>query len=167
MIHWIEGPWSGRLALLPRPRGGDWLEDEVRGWERAGLNVVISLLIPDEDAHFQLEREGEVSRAHGLRFVSYPIPDRSVPGSLETTSTLVQDLEGVLESGKNVGVHCRQGIGRSALVAACILVASGKELEQAFKLISAARGLPVPETAEQRDWVKAFARELSAAVTRA
>jgi protein-tyrosine phosphatase len=166
-IHWIEGPWSGRLAILPRPRGGDWLEDEVRGWERAGLNVVISLLVPDEDVHFQLEREGELSRAHDLQFVSYPIPDRSVPGSLETTSALVQDLEAGLENGNRVGVHCRQGIGRSALIAACVLVASGKEPEQAFELISAARGLPVPETDEQREWVTAFARELSAAVTRA
>ncbi|HSO75059.1 MAG TPA: tyrosine protein phosphatase [Blastocatellia bacterium] len=166
-IHWIEGPWSGRLAILARPRGGDWLEDEVRGWERADLNVVVSLLIPDEDAHFHLDNEGELSRAHGLRFVSFPIPDRAVPGSLAATSALVQDLERILANGKNVGVHCRQGIGRSALIAACVLVASDKEPSQAFELISVARGLPVPETDEQREWVKAFARELSAAVTRA
>jgi hypothetical protein len=28
-IYWIAPVPSGRLAIIPRPRGGDWLEDEV------------------------------------------------------------------------------------------------------------------------------------------
>ena len=39
-LFWIPGPWRGRLAVATRPRGGDWLEDEVNGWRRAGLDVV-------------------------------------------------------------------------------------------------------------------------------
>ena len=31
-LYWIPGPWLGRLAIMPRPRGGDWLEDEIRSW---------------------------------------------------------------------------------------------------------------------------------------
>jgi hypothetical protein len=29
-LYWIEGPWPSQLAILPRPRGGEWLEDEIR-----------------------------------------------------------------------------------------------------------------------------------------
>lgn len=157
-VHWIEGPWKGRLAIVHRPRGGDWLEDEVLRWKQSGLNVVLSLLVPDEDVHFQLEREGEICKAHAVQFFSYPIADRGVPQSPDATAALVQELERELESGKSVGIHCRQSIGRSALIAACVMIAAGKDPDEAFEVISAARGLPVPETNEQREWVRAYGR---------
>ncbi len=37
-IHWIEGPWPGRLAISPRPRGGEWLKDEIRAWSQSGTS---------------------------------------------------------------------------------------------------------------------------------
>ena len=33
-LFWITGPWRGRLAIATRPRGGEWLGDEIRGWRR-------------------------------------------------------------------------------------------------------------------------------------
>ena len=43
-VYWIKGPWQGGLAILPRPRGGDWLNDKVRAWRQSGLYRVVSLL---------------------------------------------------------------------------------------------------------------------------
>jgi hypothetical protein len=34
---------SRRLAIMPRPRAGDWLEDEAISWRRQGLDTVVSL----------------------------------------------------------------------------------------------------------------------------
>lgn len=34
--YWIPGPWPGRLGIVPRPRGGDWFEDEMRRLQLAG-----------------------------------------------------------------------------------------------------------------------------------
>ena len=31
-LYWVESPTPGRLAVFARPRGGDWLPDEVAGW---------------------------------------------------------------------------------------------------------------------------------------
>lgn len=42
--YWVNGPWLGKLAIGPRPRGGDWLEDEVSAWRLAGIDAVLSLL---------------------------------------------------------------------------------------------------------------------------
>jgi protein-tyrosine phosphatase len=56
-------------------------------------------------------------------------------------------------------VHCRQGIGRSSLVAACVLVISGESPQSAFEHIERARGRSVPDTAEQKEWVTSFARD--------
>jgi protein-tyrosine phosphatase len=158
--YWIDGPWPGRLAIVPRPRGGDWLEDEVQAWRQVGLDVVVSLLTQDEEADLDLIQEAELSRATGVEFLTFPIPDRSVPLSRSATLELVRTLHKLLGSGKNIGIHCRQGIGRSAVVAACLLVFSGVAPETAFRRISVARECSVPETAEQREWVVAFAREL-------
>jgi hypothetical protein len=29
-IYWITGAPDAPLGIMPRPRGGDWLEDEIR-----------------------------------------------------------------------------------------------------------------------------------------
>ncbi len=159
--YWIEGPWSGRLAIVPRPRGGDWLDDEVSGWRESGIDVVVSFLTPAEEAEFAVENEGEVSEAHGIRFVSFPIPDQEVPVSKQAASVLLHDLAQALVEGKTVAVHCRQSVGRSAMIAAALLVAAGEEPRVAFEKIGKARGCKVPETAEQERWVANFASELA------
>ena len=43
-IYWVPEMNAVRLAIMPRPRGDDWLVDEVRGWSTAGIGQVISLL---------------------------------------------------------------------------------------------------------------------------
>jgi protein-tyrosine phosphatase len=154
--YWIDGPWPGRLAIVPRPRGGDWLEDEVRFWQQVGLDVVVSLLTRDEVADLDLAKEAELCQANGIQFVSFPVADRGVPSSRKATLELMRNLNKTLADRKSVAIHCRQGVGRSAVIVACLLILSGIDPETAFQHISVARGCAVPETAEQREWVIAF-----------
>jgi protein-tyrosine phosphatase len=160
-FYWIDAPWPGRLAISSRPRGGDWLEDEVRSWQQSGLDTVVSLLTDDEIADLDLTREAKLCQAQGLQFLAFPIVDRAVPSSRRATLDFARKLDKTLAEGKNLLIHCRQGIGRSALIAACLLVLSGMDAETAFQRVSAARGVSVPETPEQRKWVMDFARELA------
>ena len=158
-VYWINGPWPGKLAILARPRGEDWLEDEVAGWKDAGVDVVVSLLTAGEDSELGLRDERELVQRHGLTFISFPIADYSVPTSTTEVRKLVSNLEQSLTRGNTVGIHCRQGIGRSSLVAACVLVTSGESPSTAFQHISSARGRSVPDTNEQMNWVTRFATE--------
>jgi len=162
-LSWIEAPWTGRLAILPRPRGGDWLEEEVRESRLAGVDVIVSLLTSDEIEELDLVQEARFARENGIHYLAFPIMDRGVPASRRATLELAKTLESLLQAGKTVAVHCRQGIGRSALIAACVLILAGVSPATAFQRLSAARGCPVPETAEQREWVIQFARELTPA----
>lgn len=162
-IYWVSGPWPGRLGVVPRPRGGDWLAEEVRSWRASGLDVVASLLTPEEAAELELQDEEACAREEGVELVSFPIPDYSVPRSRKDMAELVRRLERALASGKSVAVHCRQGIGRSSLVIASLLVAAGEDPDEAFRRIEKARGRPVPDTAEQRKWVAGMAPATSAA----
>lgn len=164
-IYWIPGPWRGKLAILARPRGGDWLPDEVDGWRDAGVEVVVSLLSKEEEAELGLNSERHLVEADGLRFISFPIKDYDVPSSAGEVRELVNNLEDLLDQDKSLGIHCRAGIGRSSLVAACLLVNQGEDAEVSFARISTARGVAVPDTAAQRKWVGDFAR-LSDSVSR-
>jgi protein-tyrosine phosphatase len=157
-IYWIPGPWAGRLAILARPRGNDWLSDEVEGWHDAGVQVVVSLLTQPETSELGLEDEGRLVDASGLRFISFPIEDYSVPSSTNALSHLVSQLAELLDRGETVGIHCRGGIGRSSIVAACLLLTEGQTVKTAFEQIETARGRPVPDTIAQRNWVDDFAR---------
>ena len=161
-VYWIKSPWKGRLAIVPRPRGGDWLEDEVSGWRDAGINIVVSFLTPAEAEEFGLEMEGAACMAREIRFVSFPIPDQEVPVSKQSAVVLLSDLEQAIQEGKTVAVHCRQSVGRSATIAAALLVAAGEKPRVAFEKIEEARGCKVPETLEQERWVADYASELAA-----
>jgi protein-tyrosine phosphatase len=153
----VDGPWPGRLALAVRPRGGDWLEDEIASWRRDGINVVLSLPTPEEEHDLDLKTERREAKAQGIEFLSFPIPDREVPNSKTEMTSALEKLDGALSSGKSVVVHCRQGIGRTGLIAACLLVSRGLTPETAVNRLSAARGVAVPETSEQRDWIDRYA----------
>ena len=70
---------------------------------------------------------------------------------------LIELLTKALEADKSIAIYCRQGIRRSSIVAAFLLISAGEEPETAMAHISQARGCPVPDTPEQVDWVKGFA----------
>lgn len=131
-VFWVSGPWRGRLGILPRPRGGDWLRDEAAACRAAGIDMVVSLLEAEEEAHLGLEGEAAAAAASGIDFRAYPIPDRGVPASRESVAKLVADILEALETGRNVVVHCRQGIGRSGTIVATVLVAAGEDLWRTY-----------------------------------
>ena len=156
-LYLIDEFGPGKLALAARPRGGDWLPEDVAIWKRSGIDLVVSLLTPEEERDLQLSDESREARSQGMEFLSFPIPDRDVPASEPELGRLLERIGQRLSSGKNVLMHCRQGIGRSGLVAACLLVKRGASPGAAVETVSSARGVPVPETPEQREWIDRYA----------
>ena len=146
------------LAIMPRPRAGDWLEDEISSWHRAEIRTVVSLPEPQEVAELGLGDESRLCSSHGIEFVSFPIPDRGMPNSYGALNALVRPLVPKVRGGHLVAVHCRAGIGRSGVVAAGILLRSKVPFAQVFPALSRARGVAVPDTDAQADWVQAYAR---------
>ena len=159
-IYWISDVKSGRLGIMPRPRGGDWLEDEIRSLKASDVDAVVSLLEREEVKELDITAERILCEANGISFLSFPIADRNVPPSKREALDFIQTLANLLWVGKSVVIHCRAGIGRSSLVAACILVFDGIPVSEAFERIENARGCSVPDTQEQREWVAQFAESL-------
>jgi hypothetical protein len=122
-------------AITVRPRGHDWLSET--------------------------DKVFEASRCRGRRFLSV---DRSfsrfrwktVPTSPDEFGKLLDRLNAFLEDGKTVVIHWRAGIGRSSVIAACLLMQNGISREAAFLAIDMAGGIPVPDTADQRKWAEHY-----------
>ena len=66
-VHWINGQWPGRLAILARPRGGEWLQDEVVSWAHSRLQVIVSLLTVDEANELELTDEARLCQSTAKR----------------------------------------------------------------------------------------------------
>jgi predicted protein tyrosine phosphatase len=154
----ISGPWRGRLAIAPAPAPGRNLEKNLRHWNRLGVTTVVSMLKPNERPGW--EQEEEICHALGMDFYSIPILDHSVPQADETPliATRLTEVEGRLRMGAKVVTHCFAGIGRSGMATIGLLMLGGVPLDDAMSLVSSARGLPTPETEEQREWLRAFDR---------
>jgi len=154
-IYWIKDFLAGNLAIMPKPRSNEWLEDEIQEFNNQGVNLVVCLLTTDEIYELELQQEKTLCERYQIQYISFPIMDRSVPSFLETKK-LVDHLLCQLKEGKKVAVHCRAGIGRAGLITASILIRFGIEPEHACQLISKARKIQVPETDEQQRWLFHF-----------
>ncbi len=152
-IYKIKSYDKGFLAIMAKPRSGDWLEDEICGLSTLGVKVIVSLLDFSEILELGLRDEKKICESIGIEYISFPIKDRSVPESSVHTVKLVRNLHLKLLAGQNMVIHCRAGIGRSGLIAACLLVHAHESPCEAFARISKARKLNVPDTQEQSDWV--------------
>ncbi len=152
-LYWVEHERERSLAIVPRPRGGDWLDDEMAVLRRDGVDVLVSLLTPQEQMELGLELERSACEQAGIEYLNFPVSDRGVPESRAEFRSFLEQLRTEWEKGKRIGAHCRMGIGRSSLLIAALLCSHGLSAREAFARLSVARGLSVPDTPEQVAWV--------------
>jgi protein-tyrosine phosphatase len=152
-LFWV----STTLAVSTRPRGGDWLDVDLARLRGLGVDVLVSCLTAREEAELDLIGEEAAASAAGMTFIRATIDDRSVPspGSIDPA---VEAVGASIRAGRRVAIHCRMGLGRSPMVAAAALIEGGLTADAAMAVVGAARGTTVPETDEQRAWLRARAR---------
>lgn len=155
-VRWIPGISPRRLAISPRPAGGDALHEELRRWANEGVAIVVSLLEPREARDLELHQERGACQEVGMKYLSYPIPDRGVPSSRREFNRFLVEALALLDQGQSMVIHCRAGIGRTGLVAGCLLGRMGVASGMVFDVLSKVRGVPVPDTEEQSAWVQDF-----------
>jgi protein-tyrosine phosphatase len=152
-LYSIKDTAPNRIAIVARPRGGDWLCDEMSAPSREGIDVLVSMLTKEETNELGLNRESEECAAAAIRFVNVPILDRSVPLDRDDLLRPVDELAEMVRAGRFLGVHCRASIGRSSVLAVSVLVRIGWDVSKAFHAVESARGCSIPDTPEQRQWV--------------
>lgn len=161
-VAFVPGHLTGRpgrigLTLGPGKRDGRWQRDLdadlTRLREVFHADLLVSLMEPDERRALGMEALPERAAAAGLELRQLPIPDGSVPASRAELVALVTEILAAAAAGKNVVVHCRGGLGRTGLVVAVCLRASG--VEHAVEAVRRVRPLAV-ETEAQAALVAAW-----------
>lgn len=113
------------------------------------------------DVRVELVDDREVLRAHGIELLHLPTLDRCAV-SLPMLHDGVAWVNAQLSAGHKVYVHCEHGIGRSALVACCVLVSRGLAPLDALELAKTRRPQVSPSP-EQLQAFLAWLEEWSAA----
>jgi protein-tyrosine phosphatase len=154
-IYWT----NGKLATMPHPRGGIRLEGEISALKSEGVDVIVSMLEAHEVENLGLQKEEYFCKKYAITYLNFPIVDRNIPESFEDVYKFVQKLSRYYEVNKKIACHCFAGIGRSSLIACCLLVLTDMDVDDAFLKISQARGFPVPDTQAQKEWAQTFAEK--------
>jgi protein-tyrosine phosphatase len=145
-----------RLAIVLRPRGGQFLHSELLKFKDAGIRILVSLMEAKEAMAFGLAEEPALAEELGLMFLPYPMRDQTIPQDPVSFRGFVQDLAERLRAGRAVGIHCQGSVGRATVTAACALIHLGWKPSAALAAIHEARGCMVPNTQEQEDWILSY-----------
>ena len=98
---------------------------------RHGIRRVVDLRAEEQD-------DIELLRCHQVACLHLPTPDHH-PVDAEMLSTGVAWVRDGLDRGERVLIHCEYGIGRSVLLACCVLVSQGHSPLAALTAIKDAR----------------------------
>jgi protein-tyrosine phosphatase len=151
-LHRFEN--ASELGIMARPRGNEWLEEDILNLKKQGVQILVSLLDRNEIYELGLEKEPELCLQSGIEYVNFAIADRDIPKSDNRFRHFVGQLKEKIAVGSKMVIHCRMGIGRSTIIAGCLLIKSGYETDDIIAHISKIRGLQVPDTDEQIAWLK-------------
>jgi predicted protein tyrosine phosphatase len=112
--------------------------------EEHGIRAIVDLREEDRDDEEQL-------RAAGIDFLHLPTPDLE-PASMAMLERGVDFVRRHIAAGEPVLIHCQHGIGRSALLALCVLVDQGWDPLDALSHAKGRRSVVSPSRSQYDGW---------------
>lgn len=145
--YWVV---PGRLLVGAHPgsRSRAQAMHRLRRFLESGVTCFIDLTEPDETPAYETLLPFATPAGRRIEYLREPIVDHGVPASRETMARIVSMLDGALASDHLVYLHCRAGIGRSAMAAACWLAERGGDADRALAQLADAW----PQAAQSRFW---------------
>ncbi len=141
MFRRVELPASapGRLLLHSMPGRYEAVESV---WHQVRTETVRAIVCLAEKGELH-EKSPEYARALEAGTVPclvlpFEIPDRGVPEDWDAFRALAGDVAQRLRCGEAVLIHCAGGVGRTAMLAICVLLALGELASDARSVVSRA-----------------------------
>ncbi|EFJ48513.1 hypothetical protein VOLCADRAFT_104694 [Volvox carteri f. nagariensis] len=138
-VSWIEPcqiAAGGRLGLTSCPgkhisaRDGtlyrrDLHADLARLRQVHGVHAVVCLLPEAELRYLKVRNYAAAVEKHDMEYLQLPIIEMTAPSDLLLAISLVEAVAAHLQAGRTVIMHCKCGVGRAGLMAACVLLRLG------------------------------------------
>ncbi len=150
-IAWVEPPGlAGAVGMLPLPglviarRGERFvdgsLQEEVLDALSARQTALLVILLEDGECDpDEIEDLHRTADARSIALLRAPIADFSVPDRRLDWPALIERLAGDLRRGRRIAFCCLAGYGRSGMMAARLLIATGSSAEDAITAVRTAR----------------------------
>lgn len=144
-------------------RTGDWnrdLESDLLKLKAWGAYMVVSLVELHEFDELSVSLLPQEIERLGIKWRHLPIRDMHPPGQRfeRIWPTLCCEVSEALASGYRVFIHCKGGLGRTGVIAACLLIESGISAAEAISMVRIARRSTI-ETRAQEAFVLAYKRQ--------
>src|SRR3990172_4712188 len=120
----------GRLLLHSMPGRYEAIESVWHQLRNEAVRAIVCLAEKDE-----------------IHEKSFEIPDRGAPEDRDAFWALAGDVANRLQCGETVLIHCAGGVGRTATLAVCVLLALGEPAGESRSVVS--RAGSTVETAPQ------------------
>ncbi len=167
--YWVV---PGRFLVGEHPGSQSRAEalERLRSLLRAGVSCFVDLTEPNEVPGYESFLPFATPSGRRIEYLREPITDHSVPTTREPMARLLAAVDQALAADHVVYLHCRAGIGRSAMAAGCWIasrpVVTGDPLERLQVLWrqseQSATWPVVPETADQAEFVRTWSPRPSA-----
>lgn len=121
---------------------------EIKTW---GASALVSLVEDYEFEVLAVPEFAEKIRASGIEWHHLPLMNRDVPDARfeERWITSGRVLRQRLQTGERIVLHCKNGLGRTGMIAARLLVELGEYPEAAIRRVRSARPGAI-ETVQQK-----------------
>jgi len=107
-MNWVDK--DRQLAVGGAP-------EEIKALKFAGISVVVDLREKSDNE--------AVLQSHNIELLHRPMVEYKEAPSLEFLNSIAEEVNDRLKEGKYVLIHCREGKGRSVLLASCVLALQG------------------------------------------
>jgi protein-tyrosine phosphatase len=149
---------GGRLSMTILPGRRDYsrnLADDLATMRDEGVDAVACLVPVAEMGSYGVPELLDRYNDEQIECYHLPIADQRACTRSDAVE-LVQWCRSHLDAGRHVMLHCVGGIGRTGLIAACVLKAYGLDSEAAINFVRNARTRRAIETPQQEAFVREF-----------
>ncbi|NXS90987.1 CDKN3 inhibitor, partial [Jacana jacana] len=158
------------LSSLPGCRFKDVrrnLQKDIEELKNYGTQDIFVLCTRGELSKYRVPNLIDTYQQHGICVHHHPVPDGDAP-DVANCCKILEELRSCLESNQKTVIHCYSGLGRSCLVAACLLLQLSEALapQQAIDSLRSLRGPGAIRTIKQYNFLHDFRENLAAHLAR-
>ncbi|KAI8989390.1 protein-tyrosine phosphatase-like protein [Pilobolus umbonatus] len=154
----LSGPVKGRASISRD------LNLDFSRMKSLGITMLVCCLYDNELDYLGASwpKYETAAKLHHMRVIRLPMNEGGCPDTIKEVKEAVDEVNGVIQKGESVLVHCRGGVGRAGLFACCWLLENllCTSVERAVSVLRQQRSPKAVETVKQVEYIITYYKDL-------